>query len=376
MTIRPDEITVMEHGGTNPRRVPVTGVSCSWALNEPGSLSCFARYADLRAAGLGDDLDGMWLSWRGRAGEWGGVIDGNPVSGGTPEIAASGWAELLRGRALPPLLRRDQGRVGGLAALAVTGSDAETEAGSLIALGTIDDGGEAVTIDAGTQDVLEDFLPALVEAGGLEWIVDFDRRFHAGRFIGRDRSHVVRLTEGRHFASDDCTLANSAWSKSPAELLALESNTERVAGVSTGPSQTPVFGRRRRARRKVRRRKGGRGRWRPGRRQTGFALDPIAVTPGSAAATDAGEAQPAGVGLHAPWVPQAVGAPLETTPVEVSIRDIDGAWAECQPGNVVRLLVGSAGFSGWLRILNRGYESASGVLLLSGEALSDRRAAL
>lgn len=375
MSLIPDEITISDHGGTNGKRLPVTGVSCSWELSAPGSLSCFTRQRDLQDAGLGYALSGKWLIWHGRAGSWGGVISGRPVSGGVPEISAVGWADLLRGRALPPLLRRDQGRVGGLAQLAITGSDAETEAGSVITLGAIEDGGEPVTIDFDAQDVLDDFLPALSEAGGLEWIVDQERVFHAARFIGRDRSHVVRLIEGQHIV--DYSLADDAWSKSPAELLAFESNTERVAGVNAGPSTTPTFGRRRRARRKTRRKKGGRDRWRPGRRQTGLVLDPIL--------TDAGpggdslvpwEAQPVGVGMRTLWVPQSPHSLLETTPAEVTVTNRDGVWLECQPGNVVRLLIGSAGFSGFFRILNRGYESASGELILSGEALADSRAAL
>lgn len=374
MALRPDEVTIAEHGNVNPRRVPVTGVACSWEMSNPGAFSCFTTQRALQGAGLGYDLAGMWLTWRGVAGDWGGVIEGRPVSGGAVEIAAAGWAELLRGRALHPLLRRDQGRVGGLAALAITGSDAEAEAGSVITLGVIEDGGEPVTIDFGAQDVLDDFLPALVEAGGLEWLVDVERRFHAGRFVGRDRSHVLRLTEGRHFAAGDCALADSSWSKSPAELVAFESNAERVSG-GGGPSTAPAFGRRRRTRRKTRRKRGGRDRWRPGRRQTGLVVDPIVTGPGDDGLVP-WEEQPAGVGMRTLWVPQPPHSLLETTPCEVAVRDVDHAWGECQIGNVVRLLVGSAGFSGFFRILNRGYDAAAGVLALSGEALSDRRAAL
>lgn len=375
MTLIADEIIVSDHGGSNPRRLMVTGVSCSWELNTPGEFSCFTSPEELERARLGYSLSGKWVTWSGRPGAWGGVITGKPLTGGVPEVAASGWAALLSGRAILSILRKDQSTLGGLAALAVVGSDAESEAGSLITLGTIDDIGEFVTVDFGTEDVLDDFLPSLVDAGALEWIVDQDRRLHAGKWLGRDVSHRVRLVEGVHIIPSSESVGDDMWSKTAAELVALETNEQRISGTPPpGVSVGGGAGRRRRNRRRARKKRGGRDRWRPGKRNTDVSLDPVEPVPGTPGVPWLDST--VGVSLRTLWVPQQSSSPLETVPMEFAVRDVDDVWRHCQPGNVVRIVLGRARFSGWFRILNRGYVAADGELVLSGEALSDARAPL
>lgn len=357
------EVLIFDHGGTNGQRVPVTGVQCSWEISQAGSFSAFARLEDLRAAGLGYDLSGKWLTYgHPSAGEWGGVISGRPVQNEVVEIAADGWAALLQGRVLDEWETPPSGQVGGLARRAIVASDS---GGGMLTLGTVDEGGEPVAVLVGGQDALDDFLPLLVDAAGLEWMIDSDRRLHLSRRLGIDRSATVRLIEGTEIV--EARIADDAWTRAAAERLGIESNRERVdAGAGGGP-------RRRKSRRRIRRRGGNRDRWRPGRRRTRFVMDPAQTDPGpSGDALVQWDVPPLGVSVRSLAVPPQPSNPLETSPAELVLADINNAWQYTQLGDVVGILYGSAGLSGWFRVVARGFDEASGELTVAGECLPDR----
>src|SRR5262245_18808546 len=168
-----DEVIISDYGGINPRRLPVVAVNVSWELNNVGSFSAFTRLADLRDHGCAGELKGSWLEWHHPlAGAWGGVISGRPINDGVVELAAEGWGALLRHHPLGDWMRLNPGPAAGLARRGIPAADADEP--TYLSLAPVDEYGEWVGFRSGGQDLLDDYLPELVDAGRLEWYVDPD----------------------------------------------------------------------------------------------------------------------------------------------------------------------------------------------------------
>lgn len=324
-----DEVVLSDFGGGNPRRVPVVGASVSWELNNVGSFSAFARIEDLQQHGAWGDLKGMWLEWQHRtAGRWGGVVVGRPVTDGVAELAAEGWATLLRNR---PLIYWDRQAPSSAAGIARHGvMAAETNDPSFIKLGAFDESGDAIQFRLGGQDTLDDMLPQLVGDGAMEWSVDADRVLTCGQALGVERSATVRLTEGveilnAKFADDSYT--------APAVQ---QFEVQLPAGASQDPTRRPTVGSAATVKR----------RW----------ADPRIARIAAAAAN-----QPQFVTL----------LQTQTTPVELTICDRNQAFYHTQLADTVRIVVETAGFSGTFRVHARGLDSSQDVMTLAGEATPD-----
>lgn len=207
-----DEVIIYERGGVNPVRLAVAQPACSWGLNEAGQFSAFATLNQIQEAGLPSDLKGMWLEWDSPAGAWGGVINGRPVTDGVAEIASLSYATLMRGRVLLQNVRPSVAPAGAIMRAVLQA--AVRDEPLFLTIGTIDESGPPLAMAFGAQDLFIDVLPALANESGHEWQVTPDRVFNFGQFVGEDRSHEVRLVEGRHIAgyraADDLwTMANS-----------------------------------------------------------------------------------------------------------------------------------------------------------------------
>jgi hypothetical protein len=376
----PDLVTISDPGGANTRVVPVSDVQASEELNGVGEFSCFVRLEDLRAAGLGFDLQDRWLVWHGPNGfSFGGVIFGRPLGGGALEIEAEGWGSLLSGHMLLEYERVPEGGAAGLARRVVT------EAGSVgptfISIGLIDEGGAPISVTLGGSEVL-DVLSDLSDEGDCEWIVDADRVFHAARRLGRDLSARVRLVEDRHFIEPD--IAEDAWAAPPDEQFALESLEESarrrfldewgsIKGMDPQISLVAAIPEkdrnRHRDRQKHRRRRQGRRDDLPARRRHrgkgggGRHANTPAPAPHWALS-------PVGVGANSPAIPGTRAIRLPTTPMGMTLIDIDGVWRHTALGNTVRVET-LTGFAGRFRIYTRAIDMANGELHVAGEALAD-----
>lgn len=319
-----DEVIISEPGGANARRVVGVGVQASWQLNTVSEFSCFARIADLRAAGLGGELKDLWLTWaHPLLGAWGGVITEGPVSDGVTELHAEDFAGLLRDHVIDQWDQVPEGSAAGILRRAINTAVSASGPPTFITLADLDSGGEPINVTLGGEDVLEDVLPKLNEEGGLEWLVDADRVLHAGQRLGADRSESVRFFEEREIVSYQ--LADSEFAATPAQLLQIETEQDearRNRGGVLALRSTPT--------------------WRPPQ---------ITI------------------------VPTVTGRTPETTPMQLSIVNVGNAWAKCVLGDTIRVVIESAGFSGKFRIVGRAFDAVANTLDLAGEATPDEAAA-
>lgn len=319
-----DEAIISDPGGANARRLTVVGVQASWELSNIGSFSCFARIEDLRAAGLGGDLKGAWIEWADPlVGRWGGIITERPLTDGVAEISAEGWAGLLRDDVLDQWDAAPEGTAAGLLRRALVIAANPTGAPTFMTLGAIDSGGDPITVTLGGEDMLEDVLPHLAEEGGLEWLVDADRVLTVGQRLGQDRSASVRFFEEREIVT--YKLADSEFAATPTQVVQIETLQQESRSNRGGrltPRTSPL--------------------WRHPR---------IFV-----AAT-------------------VTGRTPETTPMQLTLVNVADAWAKCDLGDQVRLVIESAGFSGTFRVTGRGFDSVARELMLAGEATPDEAAA-
>ena len=378
-----DEVVISDHGGSNAKRLRVSDVQCSRELNGEGDFSCFATIRDLRAAGLGDDLTDRWLRYdNADFGGWSGVITGRPIDSGVAEIMADGAAALLRGHVLTETERLVEGGAGGLARRAVI------EAGAIwptfITIGEIDEGGEPTLLTFGGQDVLDDILGTMAANGEVEWIVDAERRFHAGRRLGRDKSASIRLVEDRHVI--EYRIADDLWSSPGDEVYAFESLEEsarRKLLASWGSireldpqlSLTSFLpepqrgkrkhkGRRRKQRREDERRHRNSKRRHRGRGGGGRHVNTPPPPPHWAISA-------VGVGANNPALPHVAATPLPTTPLDCTVVDRDNVWQRVHVGDTVRIELGTGGFAGRFRLYSVAYDVAERQMIVSGEALED-----
>lgn len=314
-----ESITVSEPGGRDARRVRVVGTQCSWLINNIGNLSCFVRIETLRAVGLGGDLVGKWLQWdHTLLGRWGGVITERPIAEGVCEIQAEGWAGLLRGQVIGDWDLVPQGSPAGVLQRALSVAVSATEKPSFVRVGRIDEGNDPIRVMLGGQDILEDLLPELADLG-LEWIVDADRVLSAGPRLGRDRSHVIRLVEGRDML--DPQIATGALPASPSQTLQIE-------GAQLAAHK-------------------GRGGTLALRSTPHWEAPQITV------------------------LPRLSGRTLETRPLQATLANRAGSWVKFGLGDTVSILLESDGFSGTLRVMKRGYNGETNTLEIAGEATPD-----
>lgn len=355
------EVLISERGGLYPRRVPVADLECSWELSNAGTLSAFARMDDLRLLGLGRDLKGMWVEFsHPSAGRWGGVLSGRPTSGEVVELAAEGWASLLRGRVMSGS-EVVSGRAAGVA-YGVVRAAGELGA-TYVAIGTIDESGESVSMTA-SGDVAVDVLGQVAEAGNVEWMIDADRVFHCGSRLGRDLSSLHRLVEDRHVVehrTDD-----DLWASRQGQVYRVQSEQSLALAVATGAASSSV---------------GSQPQW---------------SLSGSGDPSDLGQLQfyeeaepaefrayptrtfpapwrgvPVGIGANTPAMPTPRASPLPTTPLQMTLSNRDNCWAWCEVGNTVRVELGSIGLSGRFRVMSRGFSQSANTLTVAGEALGD-----
>lgn len=385
-----DDMVVSAPGNLSPRRVPLAGCQCSWEINGPGSLSAFIRLDDVRGSGLGGDLKGYWLTYATSAGAWGGVITGQPTTGTYMEIAAQGFLALVKGRVLTDPLVAMGGSAGGLArrALAQAGAGNPT----FLALGAIDEGGGALTLDL-TGDVANDVLPQLAEAGDVEWVVTAERVFTLARRLGHDRSATVRLVEDRHIAqarvNDDLETTTAG------QVLRVQSELSQAVLTSRRPQATqptvqpptnpavpttpsplpkpPVWGWK----------SAGLGgllswvvsgmaeAWQSHLQTYTVELPGVASTPDTNAAPPPWYAVPVGIGANNPAVAARRHVPPPTVPAELTLANIDGCFLAFDLGDTVRVDLGSIGVTGRFRVMSKALDVATQTLTVAGELLKD-----
>lgn len=354
MSVRLDEVVISQRGGGHAQRLAVMNVQASWELNSTGTFSAFCRLADLRARGLSEALAGAWLTWdHPTLGRWGGVITGRPTDNAVAEITADGWAALLRGRILSEQDQPPPGQAGGIARRVVQA--AAREQPTFITLGAIDEGGPALSAVIRVGDVIRDVLPALVEAGQIEWLVDAERRFHAGRQVGRDRSGVVRLVEDRHITS--ARFDEDLWRIGTGERLLVESRSAL-------------------SQRQVRRSRSG-------------ALGSATVTAvgaiGQGAAADTlrnpgaglvqvAESSPTMLLLESRDTRVEVTDRLATIPIQLELADVERCWADFTVADIVCVELGRAGLFARVKVVVRAVDVAAGSLAVGGEILLEEAA--
>lgn len=375
--------TISDFGNAKPRRIPITGVQWSRELSNVGTFSGFVKLTDLRRVGLADDLIGSWVTYDDPdAGRWGGVITDQPIDDGVVEIMADGWAALLGGQVVDTWDRQAIGQPAGLVrrALSLVGADAPV----FVEIGNVDEGGSQLQVSFGGQLLLDDIMPELAEAGELEWWVDDDRKLHMGRHIGRDKSASIRLVEGRHFVEPK--LADGLSTRQPARIYAIESDEStarrmvRRVRIATETAVPQVVNRQ--VTEVIRRRHRHNLRW----TVTSWVSDVIwtrVITLGDEAAVGSAAEQssniatwpeqPPGTSTHSLAVPPGKGLEPQTIPCQLTVINQDNLWRKVDLGDVVRIEVGSAGFSGWFRLLIKALDATERTMSWAGEALPDAR---
>lgn len=192
-------VLISDPAGFTTQRVPVNGVSRSWAVGSSGSLSAEALSRDLVTYGLNDELRGHWIVVDDDdAGPWGGVINNcQPNGDGTTEIAASDWTALFELRRMPRRSRPLFGPAGTLALVAI--AETVRQFGTPVIDRFADDIDLPVSFDFDGSD-LRSALDSMADETGQEWWIEHDTQaFHWG-IQGSDLTGTVQLIEGRHIA--------------------------------------------------------------------------------------------------------------------------------------------------------------------------------
>lgn len=372
------QIVLSDHGGNNARRVRVFGVQASWELNAVGSLSCFARIADLRSAGVDTALSGKWLTCGvGVGDEWGGVVTARPVTPEVTEITAEGWATMLRGITIMQSISTGPLR-GQYAGVARAGVIAALANQTFISIGSIDEGGELTEISEFGQDVIDDLAGSLTDNDRMEWYVDGDKRFHAGRRIGVDYSHKFQFIEGRHIV-DFSGPIDDLWSKPAKQIMVLQSQESLI-------QSTITLGRSRE--------KGGRSTQhqpRYGLRPGQFTNVPAGGHRGSEVVYDSGRnfngmdtpgndnawgrAQPIPPSVPNPstasLVPIAAPPPPASVPLEITLANVDNCYGWLNIGDSARVILGSVSLAGVFRVFVKSVDIDERVMILGGEIIPD-----
>lgn len=381
-----EDALLSEPGNLAPVRVPITSVLASWELSAAGTLSGYVRLDDLRAAGLGGDIKGYWLEYATSAGPWGGVVTGQPSTGGVVEIVAEGFLGLVRGRLITNAVVAMSGSAGGLARRALTLAGAGNP--TYVRFGTIDEGGGPVAVEL-VGDVAVDVLPQIASAGDVEWVIDADRVFHLARRLGTDRSMTVRLVEDRQIvqarvnddlASDEAGQVYRVQGElSQALMAAVRPQAAaplwepRSSGGVVGPgwqglpegipagADPSALGYR----------SGAGESWRRRRQTYAVDLPGVAAALASNAAPAPWVGLPVGLGANNPAVAGRRHVPPPTVPAELTLANRDGCFRWFDLGDTVRVELGSIGVTGRFRVLTKGLDVASQALTVAGELMRD-----
>jgi hypothetical protein len=194
-------LEISRPGWVAPRLIEVANVQASWAINEPGRLSCIIPARALPAA---RDVKGMWVWWQHPTqGGWGGFVEADPVDTNRGrELSCVGFPALFGVRRGPFRAKPAKATAGQLALAALrtsanvdrlwlTGAEADT-AGALIE-------------QEWRGDSVLQVLDNLVQASGQEWrvVVQDDRSiiFEWRVMVGADRRSQVLLAEGYQIVS-------------------------------------------------------------------------------------------------------------------------------------------------------------------------------
>lgn len=194
-------LEISRPGWVAPRLVEVANVVASWAINEPGRLSCLLPYGAIPA---GRDLKGMWVWWQHPTqGGWGGYIEADPVDTVRGrELSCVAFPALLDARRGPERARPARATAGQLALYALRNS----AAGDRLWLTAVsaDTAGALIEQEWRGESILR-LLDALARASGQEWraTVGDDRSivFEWRVMAGADRRNQVLLAEGYQIAS-------------------------------------------------------------------------------------------------------------------------------------------------------------------------------
>ena len=192
-------VLISDPAGFNTQRVPVTGVSCSWAVEGTGSLSAEVKSSDLVTYGLNDELRGHRIVIEDDdAGTWSGKIsDVQPNGDGTTEIAAGDNKTHFEAIRLPKRSRALYGPAGTVALQAIT--ESTRRHGTPIKVRTADDFGLSVALDLDGSD-LRNALDSIANESGQEWWIDPDTFELRWGIKGYDLTNSVQLIEGKHIA--------------------------------------------------------------------------------------------------------------------------------------------------------------------------------
>lgn len=192
-------ILISDIGGGNEQRLRTTGVSRSWAVETPGTLSAELLTETLVDAGL-TQPKGMWVRVEANdVGTWAGVVqETQPRDDGTTELTATDWRALFGDRRLSRRSRPLFGPPGTLALAAI--ADAERHGPVWVRDRTADETGQPVELRLDGQS-LSDALGSLQNASGGEWAIDPDTMAFSWGQIGTDRSATRQLVAPRHIVA-------------------------------------------------------------------------------------------------------------------------------------------------------------------------------
>jgi hypothetical protein len=192
-------ILISDIGGGNEQRLPTNGISRSWAVETPGTLSAELLTETLVQAGL-TQPKGRWVRVEANdVGTWAGVVqETQPRDDGTTELTATDWRILLSDRRLSRRARPLFGPPGTLALAAL--ADAERHGPVWVRDRTADETGQPVELRLDGQ-TLGSALDGLARASGAEWRIDPDTMAFSWGRSGTDRSATRQLVAPRHIVS-------------------------------------------------------------------------------------------------------------------------------------------------------------------------------
>jgi hypothetical protein len=190
---------ISDIGGGNEQRLPTNGVSRSWAVETPGTLSAELLTRSLVQAGL-TQPKGRWIRVEANdVGTWAGVVqEAQPRDDGTTELTATDWRILFGERRLSRRNRPLFGPPGTLALAAI--ADAERHAPVWVRDRTADETGLPVELRLDGQS-LGSALDGLARAADAEWRIDPDTMAFTWGKTGVDRSGRRPLVAPRHIVA-------------------------------------------------------------------------------------------------------------------------------------------------------------------------------
>lgn len=196
----PNTILISEPDGRNTRRIPINGVSRSWSVDRPGTLSVETMSAALIREQLHGELRGHRILYQhDDAGTWGGVIsDVTPAWDGTTEITAADLRMLFDKMRLPRRTEPVTGPAGSLSLMAIT--EATRLHGSPVVDRFATDMGTPILLDFDGGE-LRPKLDSMAAESGQEWWIDPDTLYFHWGIKGRDLTGSVQLIAPRHIAT-------------------------------------------------------------------------------------------------------------------------------------------------------------------------------